>query len=50
MARAVEYALNRVICGHHWKSDTNATLLLVVGVFPVVASTEKFQQQLDTSS
>lgn len=46
MARAVEYALNRVICGHHWKSDTNASLLLVAGIFPTIVATEKFQQQL----
>ncbi len=46
MARAVEYALNRVICGHHWKSDTNAALLLVAGIFPAIVSTEKFQQLL----
>ncbi|MCR4602811.1 MAG: phosphatase PAP2 family protein [Prevotella sp.] len=46
MARAVEYALNRIICGHHWKSDTNAALLLVAGVFPAIVATEKFQQQL----
>ncbi len=46
MSRAVEFALNRVICGHHWKSDIDASLLLVAGIFPAIVSTEKFQQQL----
>ena len=46
MDRAAEYALNRVICGHHWKSDIDAGLMLSVGIFTNVVATEAYQQQL----
>ena len=45
-ARAREYALNRVICGHHWKSDVDASLMLAAGIFAVIVSTDAYQQQL----
>ena len=31
--RAQYYAYNRVICGHHWKSDTDASLMLAAALF-----------------
>lgn len=46
MSRAYEYALNRVICGHHWKSDIDAALMLTAGLFANVVATESYQQQL----
>ena len=46
MNRAQEYALNRVICGHHWKSDTDASLLLAATMFANVVCTEEYQAQL----
>ena len=46
MMRAEIYALNRLICGHHWKSDIDASQKLVAGVFPVLMTNEKFQEQL----
>lgn len=46
MDRACVYALNRVICGHHWKSDIDASLLLAAGLFANIVSTEAFQEQL----
>ena len=46
MDRAQYYAYNRVICGHHWKSDTDASLLLCSALFANVVATEAFQQQL----
>lgn len=45
MKRATLYAQNRVICGHHWKSDIEASLLLTAGVFSMVVGTEGFQEQ-----
>jgi len=46
LARARQYAMNRVICGHHWKSDTDASVMLASGVYAAIVSTEEFQQQL----
>ena len=46
MDRAQYYAYNRVICGHHWKSDTDASLLLSSALFANVVCTEAYQQQL----
>ena len=46
MDRARVYAINRVICGHHWKSDIDASLMLAAGLFPAIVTTEGFQQQL----
>ncbi len=46
MDRAQYYAYNRVICGHHWKSDTDASLLLSAALFANIVGTEDYQQQL----
>ena len=46
MERAQQYALNRVICGHHWKSDTDTSLLLAATMFANVVCTEEYQAQL----
>ena len=46
MLRAQQYALNRVICGHHWKSDTDASLLLAATMFANVVCTDDYQAQL----
>ncbi len=46
MTRAQAYALNRVICGHHWKSDTDASLLLAATMFANVVCTDEYQAQL----
>ena len=46
MVRAQDYAYNRVICGHHWKSDTDASLLLATAMFANVVSTDEYQAQL----
>lgn len=46
MERARIFALNRVVCGHHWKSDIDASLMLVAGIFANVVVTEAYQTQL----
>ena len=46
MLRAQDYVLNRVICGHHWKTDTDASLLLAATMFANVVCTEGYQAQL----
>ena len=46
MNRAQAYALNRVICGHHWKSDTDASLLLAATISANIACTDAYQAQL----
>ena len=46
MLRAEYYALNRVVCGHHWKSDIDASLLLASAIFANVVCTDEYQQQL----
>ncbi len=46
MLRAQQYAINRVICGHHWKSDTDASVILAAAVFAKVCCTDGFQEQL----
>ncbi len=45
--RAQEYALNRVVCGRHWKSDTEAALLEAVAVMSRLNSNAAFLEQLD---
>lgn len=35
-----------MVCGHHWKSDTDASLLLAAGIYAAVVSTDAFRQQL----
>lgn len=44
--RAHAYADNRIVCGHHWKSDTDASLMLAAGIFATVVSTEEYRAQL----
>lgn len=44
--RAREYALNRVICGHHWKTDVDASLMLAAGIFATIVCTDAYQAQL----
>lgn len=44
--RALNYANNRVVCGHHWKSDTDASLMLAAGIFATVVSTDEYRAQL----
>lgn len=46
LACAREFALDRVICGHHWKSDIDAGMMLSAGVFTNVVVSEAYQQQL----
>lgn len=46
MLRAQAYAINRVICGHHWKTDTDASLLLAATMFANVVCTDEYQAQL----
>lgn len=46
MCRAREYAMSRVICGRHWKSDVDASLMLVAGLFANVVVSEPYQAQL----
>lgn len=45
-ARAREYAMNRVICGHHWKTDIDASLMLSAGLFATIVCTDEYQAQL----
>ncbi len=46
MERAVTYAMNRIVCGHHWKSDINASLLLQAAIFANIVVSDAYQQQL----
>ena len=46
MNRAREYGLSRVICGRHYKSDIDASLMLATAVFAKLANNEAFQEQL----
>lgn len=46
MRRAQQYAYNRVICGHHWKSDTDASLVLASTMFAYIVCTDAYQAQL----
>jgi PAP2 superfamily. len=45
-SRAYLYAMNRVVCGHHWKSDTDASLMLTAGIFATIVGTDAYQEQL----
>ena len=47
VARAKEYALNRVICGRHWKSDTDASLVEATAVMSRLLSNDAFLEQLE---
>lgn len=46
ISRAQEYALNRVVCGRHWKSDTDASLIEATAVMSRLHSNEAFLAQL----
>ena len=46
MLRARYYAIHRVICGHHWKSDIDASLMLTAGIFANVVVSDAYQAQL----
>lgn len=43
--RAHVYAVNRVVCGHHWKTDIDASLMLAAGVFATIVSTDAYRDQ-----
>ena len=47
IARAEEFALNRVICGRHWKSDTNASLVEATALMSRLMSNAAFLEQLE---
>ena len=44
--RANAYAMNRVICGHHWKSDIDAGRMLAMVLFAAISGTKEYQEQL----
>ena len=44
--RANTYAMNRVICGHHWKSDIDAGKTLAMVLFAAITGTMEYQEQL----
>ena len=46
-ARAREYALNRIICGRHWKSDVDASLVEATVVMSRLLSNTAFLEQLE---
>ena len=46
ISRAQEYAINRVICGRHYKSDIDAALVEATAVMCRLMSNEAFQAQL----
>ena len=47
IARAQEYALNRVICGRHYKSDVDASLVEATAVMSRLLSNAAFLEQLE---
>ena len=44
--RANAFVMNRVICGHHWKSDVDAGKLLSSVLFAAISGTQEYQEQL----
>jgi acid phosphatase (class A) len=46
LARADDYAHNRVVCGVHYPSDTEASRRVAYAVFGYMLATPKFQQDL----
>lgn len=44
--RAQEYAIGRVICGHHYKSDIDTSLMLAATIMGALNGNERFKQQL----
>lgn len=47
IARAQEFALNRVVCGRHWKSDTEASLVEATVVMSRLLTNAAFLEQLE---
>ena len=47
IARAQEYAINRVICGRHYKSDIDASLVEATAVMSRLLSNAAFLEQLE---
>jgi acid phosphatase (class A) len=47
IARAQEYAINRVICGRHWKSDIDASLVEATAMMSRLLSNAAFLEQLE---
>ena len=46
MLRARYYAIHRVICGHHWKSDIDAGKIEASVIFAAITGTPEYQEQL----
>lgn len=46
ISRAQEFALNRVVCGRHWKSDTDASLIEATAIMSRLLSNKAFLAQL----
>ena len=46
LARARQYAVNRVVCGRHYMSDVDASLFVADAVLCRLASNKAFQKQL----
>ncbi len=47
IVRAQEFAINRVICGRHYKSDIDASLVEATAVMSRLLSNAAFQEQLE---
>ena len=47
IARAQEYALNSVVCGHHYKSDVDASLVEATAIMSRLLSNADFMAQLE---
>lgn len=47
IARAQEYAINRVICGRHYKSDIDASLVEATAIMSRLLSNAAFLEQLE---
>ena len=46
LARANDYAYNRLVCGVHFRSDTEASKLLAYAIHAVMATKPAYQQEL----
>lgn len=47
ISRAQEFALNRVVCGRHWKSDIDASLIEATAIMSRLLSNAAFLEQLE---
>ncbi len=47
MKRAYDYALGRVVAGHHYKSDIDASSILATAVMGALAGNDAFRAQLE---